>query len=336
MVAIADDRSGNQPVTVSADNDLVGRSSIIIPVLNAASHLEALLPALKASGYPPERILVVDSYSKDDTVSQFEAFGARVVDLDGQPFNHGGTRKYATTLVPESEFLIFLTQDAIPADSKTFDNILSVFEQTDVGMAYGRQLPRLSASPIERHARLLNYNEQDEIRTWSDRTTLGMKTTFCSDSFAAYRRDALEAVGNFPEDSYFAEDQITAGRMLKAGYKLAYCANAKVVHSHGYTMEEDFKRYFDVGVFHAQNSWLLDDFGAAEGEGLKFLKSELGYLMRHKPSIIPSALIRTVLKYAGYRLGRMEKSLSLGWKQRLGMQPFYWKQKGISGQVNSQ
>jgi len=148
---------------------------------------------------------------------------------------------------------------------------------------------------------------------------------FSSDSFAAYRASALTAVGSFPEDCYFAEDQVVAARLLLAGWKLAYVADAQVIHSHGYSLVEDFKRNFDVGVFHATNPWLLREFGSAERAGLGFVASELRYLLNCAPWSIVSALLRTLVKYAGYRIGRKHAALSVAWKVHLSMQPYHWR-----------
>lgn len=301
--------------------------AVVIPTLNAGPHLDAQLAALSQQGLPPRCYLVIDSSSDDDTRDRYAEFGAEVVRIERRDFNHGGTRRYATTLRPEAEFLVMLTQDAIPASADSLRTLLASFADAGVGMAYGRQLPRPQARGIERHARLVNYPPASEVRTLADRDRLGVKTTFCSDSYAAYRRTALEAVGNFPQDSYFAEDQIVAGRMLLAGWKLAYQAEATAVHSHGYSIGEEFRRYFDVGVFHSRNAWLLEAFGTVEGEGLRFLRSEFAYLLRHEPLAVPSALLRVFAKYSGYRLGRLEARLSLGAKERLSMQPFYWRNK---------
>ena len=87
---------------------------------------------------------------------------------------------------------------------------------------------------------------------------------------------------------------------------------------------EEFRRYFDIGVLHHREHWLLERFGKAEGEGLRFVKSELGYLLKHGPASIPSAIARTGLKYAGYRLGRMEGHLPASIKPALSMHRGYW------------
>lgn len=303
------------------------RISVVVPTLNAGPHLPALLPALARQGLAPEQFLVIDSESDDGSCDDFRAFGATVVGIERRTFNHGGTRQLAVDMRPEADVVVMLTQDAIPQGRDTIARLVDAFADFQVGMAYGRQLPRTVARGIERHARLLNYPPRSETRGLDDRAHAGVKTVFCSDSFAAYRTAALAAVGGFPLDAFFAEDQLVAGRMLIDGWRIAYRGDAEVIHSHGYTVAEEFRRYFDVGVFHGRNRWLIDTFGAAEGEGLRFIRSELAYLARHDPAQLPSAIVRTFAKYGGYKIGSREAKLSNRWKQRLSMQPFYWRQR---------
>lgn len=305
--------------------DLLSRTCVIVPTLNAGPYFDRLLPALQHQGIRRSQVFIVDSSSEDDTVARADRYGAQTHKIRRVDFNHGGTRRMAVAKMRDFEILVFLTQDAIPASTDAVERLVAAFADSSVGMAYGRQLPRPEAGAIERHGRLYNYPETKQVRSIEDRTRLGAKTVFCSNSFAAYRREALEAVGSFPQDAFFAEDQIVAGRMLIAGWKLAYQADARVFHSHGYTIKEEFQRYFDVGVFHARNPWILETFGGVHGEGFKFVKSELGYVLKHAPLSAPEAMVRTALKLIAYRIGRRETKLSQDWKRRLSMQPFYWR-----------
>lgn len=303
------------------------RVSVIIPTLNAGKFAHDQISQFVHQGFPPSSFLVIDSGSKDDTVAIYKSFGAEVFSIDSEDFNHGGTRKLATTIRRNSDFYILLTQDAIPSSSNSLVDILSTFSDERVGMAYGRQLPRLGAKAIERHARLMNYPSTSCMKEYSDREVLGIKTVFSSNSFAAYRAVALAEVGSFPDESYFGEDQIVAGRLLKAGWKLAYNADSSVIHSHGYSIADDFRRYFDVGVFHARNKWILNDFGKAEGEGLSFLRSEVEFILKNEPFSLLSALTRTGCKYLGYRLGMLESTIPSRAKEWLSMQPYYWRRQ---------
>ena len=124
-------------------------------------------------------------------------------------------------------------------------------------------------------------------------------------------------VGGFPANVIFGEDTITAARLLLAGFKVAYVADACVYHSHAYTKVQEFKRYFDIGVLHSRERWLLEEFGRADGEGKRFVLSELRYLRAKGRRQVPSALVRTGIKFIGYRLGRMEALLTPNIKRQL-------------------
>ena len=297
---------------------------VVVPTFNAAATWSQLASSLLKS-IPACRILIIDSSSTDGTADLARQLGFRVHIIKGSEFNHGATRQLATTLLPEGEILLFLTQDALLVVPSAIQSLMAVFEEKNVAAAFGRQLPRPEATPIEAHARLFNYPNQSSIRTLSSREQLGFKSIFISNSFAAYRREALLDVGGFPDNVIFGEDTITAARLLLAGWKIAYVAEAEVYHSHKYTWTQDFKRYFDIGVLHSRENWLLREFGNTSGEGRRFVRSELSYLWPRYWWLIPSALIRTGLKLAGYRLGKIEKKLSVGWKRKLSMHRHFWK-----------
>jgi rhamnosyltransferase len=69
------------------------------------------------------------------------------------------------------------------------------------------------------------------------------------------------AVAGFPEKLILGEDMVVAARMLQAGWSVAYVSDAQVYHSHGYTIAQEFKRYFDIGVMHQDQAWILQEFG---------------------------------------------------------------------------
>jgi rhamnosyltransferase len=297
---------------------------VVVPTLNAAEDWLRLTTPLLGC-VPADRVLILDSSSTDETATLATAAGFRLHVIARSDFNHGGTRQLALKLLPDAEILVFLTQDVEVTGADAMSRLLRAFVNPMVAAAYGRQLPRLDATRIEAHARFYNYPAQSSIRTLASREQLGFKAIFISNAFAAYRRDALIAVGGFPCDVIFGEDTITAARLLLTGWKIAYVADAQVNHSHSYTWIQEFKRYFDIGVLHAKESWLLGEFGGAAGEGGRFVRSEFKYLWPSSKLFIPSALVRTALKLLGYRLGRLERKLSPEWKRRLSMNSGFLK-----------
>lgn len=301
------------------------RVALVIPTLNAARHLDILLPALQVQSFQPGTLLVIDSSSTDDTAERFRAAGADVIVIPRSQFDHGGTRQRAVNrLSPRIEVIVFLTQDAVPADSETIARIVAGFADPEVGVAYGRQLPHHGAGAIEAHARLFNYPPESAVLRPQDAVSAGIKATFCSNSFAAYRRQALEMVGGFPSGTIFGEDAAVTGRMLLSGWAKAYVADAQVRHSHSYSISEEFRRYFDVGVMHARAPWLLERFGKVGGEGQRFVRSELRHLGRHQPMAIPSAILRSAVKLAAYHCGRREARIPRPLKRRISLNRRYW------------
>lgn len=299
--------------------------AVIVPTLNAGKRWLDWLQAFARQNITAEYRLVVDSSSDDDTLELAKAYGFERHVIAKADFNHGGTRQLAVDLLPEADILVFLTQDAILNNHDAIDNLVKCFADPLIGAAYGRQLPHLNAGSISAHARLFNYPDKSQIRSLSDKQIFGIKTVFISNSFAAYRRSALLEVGGFPIDTIMNEDTYVAGKMLVAGWKMAYCAEAQVFHSHDYTFNQELNRYFDIGVFHAHTTWLQNTFGGASGEGWRFVKSELGFLLRTAPWLIPSALIRTVLKWLGYKLGKTSLSgLPIAICRTLSLHKNYW------------
>ncbi len=297
---------------------------IVVPTYNASANWEALRTGLDRQGLQREQVLIIDSSSSDETRTLARQSGYRVVRIPKSEFGHGCTRQTACGHLPWAEFLLFMTQDAVLSSANAVEQLCRAFEDAMVGVAYGRQVHRPEADPIERHGRLFNYPAQSQVRTFESRRDLGFKAAFCSNSFAVYRRSALEEVGGFPVDAIICEDVTVAGRMLMAGWKIAYEADAIVIHSHGLTLRKEFSRYFYIGVHHGRERWLLEAFGTAGGEGLQFVRSELHFLLSEKPALIPTALLRTLSKLLAYQFGVREKKLPRTFKRIVSGYSEFW------------
>lgn len=299
------------------------RIACIIPTYNGKSDLERLLNSLKTQSIEFD-IFVVDSSSTDGTGQLARNHVRKVTVIPTFEFNHGGTRQCMVDQNPAYDVFVFLTQDSCLGHSEAIERIVEPFADSLVGAVCGRQLPHLGASPFAQHARFFNYPEGLQIRSMADAAQLGIKTPFMSNSFAAYRAECLKAVGGFPRHVIFAEDMYAAAKMLLAGWKVAYAGNAQCLHSHSYTVAQEFERYFDMGVFHARERWIRQQFGGAGGEGMRYVKSELKFLGLRRLHLWPSAIIRNGAKLLGYKLGQQEARLPIGLKRKFSMYKRYW------------
>ncbi len=300
--------------------------NLYIPTLNGGSRMKEVVAGISKQTHPINRLVIVDSGSTDRTLSYFQGIPHDLIVLDKKDFDHGATRHLAVKTYPDAEVFVFLTQDAILENADALERLVAAFESDpDLGICYGRQLPHRDAKVLESHSRIFNYPDKSQIRTFADRDRLGIRTISCSNSFAAYRNVAYFDAGGFPSDNILGEDVLIAGQMVLKGWKIGYLAETRVYHSHDYSIGEEFRRYFDIGVFHRDNPWIFEKFGKAGKEGFSYLKSELNYVSRHNPLLLPKTLTSLFAKWIGYRLGLLHPSLPHAVKGPLSMHSAYWR-----------
>jgi rhamnosyltransferase len=298
---------------------------LVIPTLNAGARWVETLAAVEYQSIRFKRRLVVDSTSDDATADLARARGFEIKVIPRSEFNHGGTRQLAVEQLTDCDIVVLLTQDAILATTHSISEIVRCFDDQSVAVAYGRQLPHVGATAIEAHARLFNYGTVSLRKDAEAIGQFGTKSFFCSNSFAAYRRAIFLGLGGFRCDLILAEDAEYAARAILAGFANVYCATALVRHSHDYTVTEQLRRYFDLGVFEARAAWLNTRFGSHSAEGVRFVSSEFTYLLKNAAWEIPRAFAQFAAKLAGYRLGTAEGWLPTGIKRKLSMSPRFWK-----------
>ena len=297
---------------------------VIIPIYHPDNKFLCLLRMIKKQSLRDLPVLLIDSGKGVPYIDEIADMNVRVQTIDSKTFNHGGTRQWGMELCAGADVYVFLTQDAILFDEYAIENLIVVFANEGVGCAYGRQIPHKNSGVFGKIARSFNYPPKGYIYDFEDRKRHGIKTTFISNSFAAYRKKAMQRVGGFPKHTILSEDMCVAAKMLLHGWKVAYAANAVVYHSHDYTVLQEFKRYFDIGVFHARESWIQKNFGKAEGEGRRFVMTELRCILKRCPHRLFEMILRDGMKFLGYRLGLHERKIANSWKKRLSMTTRYW------------
>lgn len=310
------------------------QASLIVPTLNASAWLPRLLSAIAALAVAPARVLFIDSSSDDDTVARTRAAGHEVLVIARDDFGHGRTRNLGLSHCADSDFLVYLTQDAWPQGSDWLQRLLDPFADPQVALVYGRQLPRPTASLSERYARAFNYPAQPARSTLADLPAQGIKALFCSNAFAAYRRSALVAVGGFPERLPMGEDLSVALRLLQRGHARCYQPLAQAIHSHGYSIGEELRRYFDIGTLLAMDAPLRQARVAASGEGWRFLRGELAAAWaERRPDLWFGIGARLLAKLVGFELGRRYRLLPPTWRRRLSMHRYFWATQAPTAEV---
>lgn len=301
---------------------------IIIPTYRPGDEFEELLKRLKEQSLQIHKLLIMNTeeiFWNKEWEKKYSF--VEVHHIKKEEFDHGKTRKRAAEM-SEADILVFMTQDALPQNRKLVERLVTALEANEMaGAAYARQLPKQNCSFIERFTRSFNYPEKSVRKTKKDIPVYGIKTFFCSNVCAAYKKSVYEKLGGFPERAIFNEDMILAGKMVQEGYEILYAAEAEVVHSHNYNCLQQFRRNFDLGVSQADHPEI---FGRvpSEKEGIHLVKKTLVHLLKNgRIWLLPSLVMQSGCKFLGYRMGKNYQKLPFSVIQWCTMNKTYWIEK---------
>ena len=298
--------------------------SVAVPVLNAMAFLPALLPALRAQRpAPPAEIVLVDSGSTDGSREFAARAGPDVLPVDLARFSHGGSRNLAARLA-RGEFIVFLSQDAIPRDDAWLANLLAPFRRPDVAAAFSRQIPRPDANPLQRFFLSTHFPPESAAyrRDPSRPDLFFQRDVFFSNVSSAARRNELLR-HPFDESLVMSEDQQFARDLLLAGLEVAYAADSVVLHSHNYTFLGALRRYFD-SAFSLTQIFRRHDLSQSARMGSSYLRREASMMLRNHPLLLPRYAAYVLAKTLGTVLGHFADRLPLCLVRRLSLHSAYW------------
>ncbi len=276
--------------------------SVIIPTLNAEKEIKHLLMAISSQSVKCE-VIVIDSSSKDNTVSIAKTFGAKTHVIGKDKFSHGFSRNTGARLA-ENDILVFMTQDAIPRKNHSIKRIIAPLKDRNIAASYGRHIPKKDAPLPEVFARSFNYPESSRIQDIGQLETLGIKTFFFSNVFSCVKKKEFLEIGGFPEDVEIFEDMIFASKLLEKGYKIAYAADAEVIHSHPINPLKIFIRYCRAAGS-LKKYGIITGSGRSEKEGLRYIEEELNFFLKTGSYLwIPYIFVEVFFKFSGFLIGK--------------------------------
>lgn len=291
--------------------------NVVIPVYKPDDKLIQIVKMLNAQTMPVSKIILMVTCSND----MHNSFGAdeiiepnnsvEVVKLPVQSFDHGNTRRQGAEHASEDcDFLLYMTQDAVPDNEYLIENLLKPFSDENVAVCYGRQLASEKSSLAEKFTREFNYPDEDRIKSLEDIDKIGIKAFFCSNVCAMYRKSTYDKLGGFVKKTIFNEDMIFANKTLKSGYKIAYASKAAVIHTHDYSGVQQYRRNFDLAVSQALNPQAFEGI-SSESEGVKYVLAAFKYFTRNgRPWLVIPFGINCVYKLLGYKKGKKIESLT--------------------------
>jgi len=230
--------------------------SIVLLTFNGEQYLAEVLASIFAQRTRFRyEVLAIDSGSTDRTLEILSRHPVRVIEIPNQEFGHGRTRNLAAQNSSAS-YVVFLTQDAEPANENWLDNLVRpLVEDERVAGSYSRQIPRPDCNPIESRdigigagplSAVKRVDHQDPFQKESYAACLFRFISFSNVS-SCIRRDVLDRLP-FSERIVMVEDQEWCKRAIESGYWIIYEASSVVYHSHNHSLPMIYQRHFDYGV----------------------------------------------------------------------------------------
>lgn len=230
---------------------------IICPLYNARNYIMDLHQNIKKQkNVEVLSINYVVTKTNDNIEEILESLDCNYEMIEREEFSHSLTRERMANKC-KADIIVFITQDVIIKSESWLKKLIKGIEENECEAAFSRQI--CTNSTIEKYTRERNYPDKSYVKTKEDISKMGINAFFFSDASSAVKREIfIELNGydgkNFPtnEDMYFAY------KLLTNGYRIKYCADSEVEHSHKFTFKQLYKRYYDTGVFFKQNEYLND------------------------------------------------------------------------------
>jgi rhamnosyltransferase len=298
--------------------------SIILLTKNAGDIFSKVLANLfSCDGIDKTEIIVVDSGSTDITREHAQQYRQiRLVEINPADFGHGKTRNLGARLA-SADVLVYLVQDATPANPDFLTRLVAPLADPRVAATYGRQIPRASATPIERLFLNSTYPDLPQTKAYDSANRLTIQSIFFSNVCSAIRRHVWERIP-FDEHLIMSEDQQWSKEVLRKGYTIVYEPTATVLHSHNYGFRKVFQRNFDSGC--SLRGVVKDSLAHMARYELSFLRAGIRQLAHWgSSSHIPNFLLHEAARSLGFALGQQSHLFPVRLNRRLSLHKYFWR-----------
>jgi glycosyltransferase involved in cell wall biosynthesis len=197
--------------------------TFVVPVLNGAPWIARSVAAILAQDAGQTlQILVVDDGSRDGSVEALGPYIERgLIQLVAGPCRGAAAALNAGLRLAQHPIVCQVDQDVI-LDPAWLRHMLVDFEDSRVGAVQGRYVLDRS-QPLA--SRVMACDLTDRYRRLA-----GGRTNHVCTGNAAYRADALRAIGGFDEALGYGYDNDVSYRLARAGYHLRFSPAAESVH----------------------------------------------------------------------------------------------------------
>jgi rhamnosyltransferase len=206
--------------------------SIVIRCYNEEQHIGRLLSGIMQQTIQDVEIIVVDSGSTDATLSIAARYPVKILSIRPEEFSFGRSLNLGCRAAG-GEFIVIASAHVYPVYQDWLERLLIPLADPQVALVYGKQ----------RGNETTQYAEQQVFARWfAEQSNPDQAHPFCNNANAAIRR-VLWTQLPYDEELTGLEDLDWAKQAMALGYKIAYTAEAEIIHVHNEKPRQTYNRY---------------------------------------------------------------------------------------------
>lgn len=276
---------------------------IICPLYNAEKYVNKLHENLKKQkDVEINSINYVLTKSTDNTEQILKSLDCNYELIEKNEFSHSTARENMARKC-NADILVFITQDIIIERQDWLTNLTKCIANGECVASYSRQT--CSNNTIEKYTRERNYTEKSFIVSKEDVKEKGLQTFFFSDASSAIKRDVFIDLNCYDGKKLPTnEDMYIAFKLITNGYKIKYCADSVVEHSHRFKLKQLYRRYYDTGVFFRHNEY-LNEYKVNQAGGGMALYVLKRAIQEKNFSVLVNFIPNMTARFVGMKMGKL-------------------------------
>jgi len=280
--------------------------TIVIRSFNEGWALEKTLNALKIQHYDNWELIVIDSGSTDGSVELIRAAQPKhFIQIPSSEYHSSRVLNHGMELA-RTEYVVFLNADATPVDGNWLRPLVEGLQDKRNAAVFGKQIPRPNCRAVYMHDYERCFGDHRESTKWDH---------FFSMVSSGIRKDIWSRRG-FSEKLRYSEDDEYTRWCVSQGWRVVYCPESVVMHSHNYTPEETFRRHYGEGEalarispeeLHDMNMIRFCALGCFADFGRDLLFCARQRCLDQWPHAVRIRAIQRWAKYSGFHHSRAER-----------------------------
>lgn len=303
--------------------------TVICPLYNAENYISLLNKRIleqKIDKSDSLKVVYVLTESDDNTLSYLIDNNLKYELIKKDEFSHSLTREKMALKYAE-DILVFISQDIIPKNNNWLKNLIAPIKDNECEASFSRQICKYKN--IEKYTREFNYKDESRVVSKGDVSRLGLYTFFYSDASSAIKVNVYKKLNAYDGKKLLInEDMYLAEKIIMNGFRIKYCSNSEIYHSHNFKLKDLFKRYFDTGVFFKTNNQFNGYSG--NGNGISMVKYITKRAIEDKNlSVLFRILPDFGARFIGSNLGKNYEILNKKLINRFTLNKEYWKENNV-------